>query len=260
VRPADLIPRFLLPPVSALVGESSGPADVEEETGISRAAWTALGRAFPRLGADPGPEAARARRRFKFLVGRALDSERHGPAFPKGRPDPAPHVYATAHVGDLRSLRYLMRRHVPLANIVRAADAERAHIVAEDGLVDARSPHEFPHAFHFRQPHRLRSALRCGSLLAAADMPEDEGTEFPCLGGRLRLDPRPFRLARIARVPCRAIFLTAPRGRLTIWIGPALPPDEDAALAAFARALERAVDRCPHDIDAATWWSRLGRA
>jgi hypothetical protein len=260
VRPADLIPRFLLPPVSALVGESGGPADVEEETGISRAAWVELGRAFPRLGADPGPEAARARRRFGFLVGRALDSERHGPFFPNGRPDRAPHVYATAHVGDLRSLRYLMRRHVPLANIIRAPDADRVHILERDRLVDEESPHAFPHAFHFRQPHRLRAALRSGSLLAAVDMPEEDGTEFPCLGGRIRLDARPFRLARIAEVPCRAIFLTAPRGRLTISIGPVLPREERAALAKFARALERAVNRCPYDIDAPTWWSRLGRA
>jgi hypothetical protein len=227
---------------------------------LSRAAWADLGRAFPRLGADPGPEAARARRRFGFLIGRALDSERHGPVYPGGRPSRAPHVYATAHVGDLRSLRYLMRRHVALANVIRASDGDRAHILEEDRIFDVKSPHPFPHAFHYRQPHRLRAALREGSLLAAADMPEEEGTDFPCLGGSIRLDARPFRLARIAGVPCRAIFLTAPRGRLTISIGPPLPREEGAALAKFARALERAVDRSPYDIDAATWWNRLGPA
>ncbi|HEY7113508.1 MAG TPA: hypothetical protein VIA45_11300 [Thermoanaerobaculia bacterium] len=259
MRPADLLPRFLLPPVSAWVSESVGEASIEDETGLSREAWADLGRAFPRLGDDPGPEAARARKRFGFLVGRALDSPRHGPAFPKGAPDADPHVYATAHVGDLRSLRYLMRRHVPLGNIVRTTDAERAEIIARDELADREAPQPFPHAFHFRQPHRLRSALRRGSLLAAADMPEDEGAEFSCLGGRLRLDVRPFRLARIAGVPCRAIFLTAPRGRLTVMIGPVLPADERAALGKFARALERVLDRSPFDIDAPTWWTRLGR-
>ena len=260
MRPADLIPRFLLPPVSAWVGDSVGEAGIEEETGVSRAVWAEIGRAFPRLGTDPGPEAARARRRFGFLVGRALESERHGPAFSRGRPDPAPTVYATAHVGDLRGLRYLMRRHVPLANVVRTTDAERTDIIARDRVVDVEAPQPFPHAFHFRSPHRLRSALRRGSLLAAADMPEDEATEFPCLGGRIRLDARPFRLARIADVPCRAIFLTAPRGRLTVTIGAVLPADERAALAKFARALERVLDRSPFDIDAPTWWTRLGRA
>jgi len=260
LRPADLLPRFLLPPVSAWVGDSVGESNIEEETGVSRTGWAELGRVFPSLGADPGPEAARARRRFRFLVGRALESARHAPAFPKGRPDPTPHVYATAHVGDLRGLRYLMRRHVPLANVVRTTEAERTEIMARDRLVDRAAPHDFPHAIHFRRPHRLRSALRLGSLLAAADMPEEEAVEFPCLGGRLRLDVRPFRLARIAGVPCRAIFLTAPRGRLTVAIGPVLPADERAAVAKFARALERVLDRAPYEIDAPTWWTRLGRA
>jgi hypothetical protein len=91
----------------------------------------------------------------------------------------------------------------------------------------------------------------------AADAPEDEGVRFSCLGGSVRLDRRPFRLARLAGAPCRALFLTAPGGRLTVIIGEQLPREETPALAAFAEALGRVADELPLALDGPTWWNRL---
>jgi hypothetical protein len=257
VKAADLAPRFLLPSFSTLLGSRLRGREIRSVTGLTETQWRDLGRAFPRLGADPGRPAARARRRFGFLVGRALAHRRRGPAFRDAPPPEEPTLYTTGHLGDLRGLRYLLRRHIAIGNVARVREAERAAIVPEDRLCDERDPRDFPHVFYFRQPHRLRSALQRGSLLVAADLPEREGVDFPILGGRLLLDPRPFRLARLAGVPCRAVFLTAPAGRLTITIGPVLPREEEAALPAFARQFESAADESPFDIDAPTWWNRL---
>ncbi len=257
MKAADLAPRFLLPSFSSLVGIRVRDREIRSVTGLTEGQWRDLGKTFPRLGADPGRTAARARRRFGFLVGRALASRRHGPAFRDAPPPDEPTLFATAHLGDLRSLRYLLRRHIAIGNVVRATDAERAAIVPDDRASDERDPRDFPHVFYFRNPHRMRSALRRGSLMVAADLPEEGGIDFPCLGGRLPLDPRPFRLARIVGVPCRAVFLTAPAARLTVTIGPVLPSDAEAALAAFARLLERTADASPFDVDALTWWNRL---
>jgi len=101
----------------------------------------------------------------------------------------------------------------------------------------------------------LRTALRRGSLIVAADQPEGDASAFRCLGGWLPLDRRPFRLARLARVPCRPLFLFAFRGRLAISIGQALEGDPTVALEAFARSLERAAGDCPLLIDGPTWWT-----
>lgn len=167
-------------------------------------------------------------------------------------------MYVTAHLGDLRSLRYLVRRHIPVATVVRTSEEEREAIAREDRVFDARAPCDFPHAFSSRHPHRLRSALRRGSLVFAADLPPDGGLAFPCLGGQIFLDPRPFRLAKLAGVPCRPLFLTAPGARLTISIGEAAPAEEAAALQDFARMLERVAGESRFEIDGPTWWSRLG--
>ena len=72
------------------------------------------------------------------------------------------------------------------------------------------------------------------------------------LGGRLALDARPFRLAGIARVPVRPLFLTAPRGRLTVTVGESLPPSLDEALDGFAKALDRVSEESPWDWDGVT--------
>jgi hypothetical protein len=259
VRAADLLPRLRLPPLSTLLPGRPREAEIARLTGLSRQQWRDLGRAFPRLGSDPGPEAARARRRLRFLVGRALRTARHAPRFDPAVPEPAPALYLTAHLGDLRSLRYLLRRFIPVATVVGTSEQERRAISNEDREFDERAPCAFPHAFSAARPHALRSALSRGSLIAAADLPAGHGIAFPCLGGWLPLDPRPFRLARLAGAPCRPLFLTAPRGVLTITVGRPLPQKETAALEEFARALDRATDQSPLDLDGPTWWNRLER-
>ena len=258
MKAADLVPRFLLPSVSALLARTPPDGHIEAVTGISREDWRRLGRAFPRLGEDPGPEAARARRRAHFLVGRALASARHAPRWRGGPVEPRPVLYATAHFGDLRALRYLLRTRVPVANVVSTPHYQRLDIAREDEAFDARFPGDFPHAFFSGHAHRLRAALRRGSLVITTDIPKPGAPAFPCLGGQIALDPRPFRLARLCRVPCRALFATAPDGRLTITVGDELPGDEDAALAAFAGLFARVADEAPFEIDARTWAARLG--
>jgi lauroyl/myristoyl acyltransferase len=129
-------------------------------------------------------------------------------------------------------------------NLVRR-EAER-----QDRLFDARHPIDFPHFFPASAVHRLRSALRRGSLILAADLPEPgDGVAVPFLGGRALVDLRPFRLARAARVPCRPAFLTLPRGRWTLTLGRVLPREEAAAVAAFASCLAEVAARSPLDLD-----------
>ena len=67
-----LAPRLLLSSLSVRLGGLLGDREIRRATRLSRSQWRDLGRAFPRLGSDPGPDAALARRRFGFLVGRAL--------------------------------------------------------------------------------------------------------------------------------------------------------------------------------------------
>ncbi len=194
-----------------------------------------------------------------MLLGRAFSSDRHAPAFRKAPPGQEPCVYATAHIGDLRSLRYLLRLHIAVATVVNEDREHRAGGGQEHRELEERIPRDFPQILPSSSPHALRSALRRGSLIVSADLPEAEGAVFPCLEGTLRLDPRPFRLARLAGVACRPAFLTAPRGRLTITIGPALPAEEAEALSGFGRALENAAQETPFEIDGVTWWNRLER-
>lgn len=120
-----------------------------------------------------------------------------------------------------------------------------------------REPSEwtFPHAFSANRPHRLRTALRRGSLIAAADRPRGEGRTATVLGGGIGLDPAPVRLASLARVPARPLFLTAPRGRLTVTVGEPLPPALGRTLDSFAEALARVSDESPSDWDGVTLWS-----
>jgi hypothetical protein len=257
LKAADLSPRFLLPSLSTLLGSRAREKEIRSVTGLSAAQWRDLGRAFPRLGADPGPAAARARRKYGFLVGRALEGLLPPPAFRENEPDPQPRLYATAHVGDLRSLRLLLRNHTPVATVVDASEEGRAALARADRAFDPSRPHALRDVFSSSHPHRLRSALRRASLIVAADMPERAGIAFPCLGGSILLDARPFRLARLAGALCQPIFLTSPQGRLTISIGRILPSDEGAALAEFARALEDITEETPLLIDGVTWWNRL---
>ncbi len=253
-----LAPGRILSSVSALLGGPFQEREIRSATGLSRGQWKDLARFFPRLGADPGPAAARARRRYGRLVGRALASERDAPAFRDAPPTPEPCLYATAHIGDLRSLRYLLRPLLAIATVIDTDERSRAAGGRERPEIEERVPRDFPHVLSSREPHRLRSALERGSLIVSTDLPGEDGAEFPCLGGRIRLDPRPFRLARLARVPCRPLFLTSPGGRLTVTVGPELPAEEASALGRFAQIFAAIADETPYEIDGFTWWSRLG--
>ncbi|MBC8647664.1 MAG: hypothetical protein H7X85_10900, partial [Thermoanaerobaculia bacterium] len=210
MRFADALPRFLLSPTASFLTAARDDGNVEGITGLSPARWRVLGRAFPRLGPDPGTRAARARLRLEFLAGRALATQRHAPSWRGAEIERSPAMYVTAHIGDLRALRYLLRLRTAAASVIPEVE-NRERFEREDADRDARALHPgFPHVFSATRPHRLRSALRTGSLIAAADRPADRDHAVPLLGGSLPLDVRPFRLARIAGVPVRPLFLTAP--------------------------------------------------
>ena len=97
--------------------------------------------------------------------------------------------------------------------------------------------------------HRLRSALRRGSLIVAADLPEGPFRETAFLGGTLRVDTRPLRLARVAGTACRPVFLTLPDGEWVLTVGDPLPAEEAAAAERFARLFDRVARRAPQDLD-----------
>ncbi len=120
---------------------------------------------------------------------------------------------------------------------------------ARDRIFDARFPMRFPHVLEASRVHRLRTALRSGSLLLAADLPGHQAIEVDWLGGRVRLDPRPIRLARAAGVSCRSAFLTLPRQGWTLTLGAELPPGEVPALGAFGEAYAAVAAAAPWDMD-----------
>src|SRR5262249_62264763 len=103
-------------------------------------------------------------------------------------------------------------------------------------------------------------ARKRGSLVAAADMPEGESRSFPILGGRVLLDPRPFRLARAAGVDCRAGFLTLPDEGWTLTVSAPLPKGAAEALEAFARLFAEVAARAPLDLDGVVYRSIAGAA
>ena len=231
-------------------------------TGISAADWKALRRAFPRLPAAAGPRAAARRVLLARLAARRLRTGRWGARIEGEAPGPAdgPTVFVSAHLGSLQGLRHTLRAlGVRAATVLGPHNLERREAARLDRLFDATHPLDFPHFFEASAVHRLRTALRKGSLILAADLPEPaEGVAVPLLGGRALVDPRPFRLARAARVPCRPAFLTLPRGRWTLTIGGALPADEEDAVAAFARSLAEVAARSPLDLDGPVY-RRLAR-
>jgi hypothetical protein len=255
VSTADLLPRCLLKPAAGLASRIGSARRTVEVTGLDREQWRVLGRAFPALGADPAFRALLARRRREFLIGRALASLRHDAVW-TGSPGREPSLFVTAHIGDARGLRYMLRRHIAVAN-VRTSWDDRSEIARDDAEVDRLWPREFPHVFSAAAPHGLRAALRRGSLIATADVPDRDGFEVPLLGGTVRLDPRPFRLSRLTRVPCRPAFLTAPRGRLTVTLGEPLPSSPEAALGEFGRVFARVAAAARFEIDGPTRWGQL---
>jgi hypothetical protein len=234
-----------------------GAERIRALTGVGPAEWREIGAAFPGLPREPGRSAARLRERLAARCRRALASGQWSVRVVGGPLDAAPTVYVGAHLGSLQALRYALRsRGVPVAVGVGPHNLDRTEAARQDRIFDARHPMEFPHALPAARVHRLRSALRSGSLILAADLPERDGAVFPVLGGAVALDPRPFRLARAARVPCRPAFLTLPRGRWTLTLGPVLPADEKGALAGFARCFAETAARSPLDLDGRVYFER----
>ena len=254
------LPRRVVP----LVGlRRWRPADaaVREATGLSESQWREMGGRFPALGKTPGADALRARRMITLaaaieLARRRPRPNRTGPAL-----DPAPTLYLTIHLGNLRLLRYLLRA----GGLAAATVVDQTHLGNPQGArvnawVDRRFPVDFPHTFFSGAPHRLRSALRRGSLIAAVDRIHarpsarpDALVSIPFLGGSLPLDLGVLRLARLAGAPARPLFLTAPRGRLTITAGePVDARDPAEAARQFALVADAAARESPADFDAYT--------
>jgi hypothetical protein len=219
-------------------------------TGIGVEDWRELARAFPGLPPDPGRLAARRRADLARSASRALASGRWTVELDGDPPGGEPAVYVSAHIGSLQALRYCLRaRAVPAANVLGPFNLERSAAELQDEVFDRRHPIAFPHFFPAANAHRLRTALRSGSLIAAADLPERGSREEELLGGRVRLDPRPFRLARTAGAVCRPAFLTLPGGRWTLTLGDRLPRDEDKALKTFAEVYRRVAGAAAVDLD-----------
>jgi hypothetical protein len=252
---ADLLPRSLLRVFAGLTSRWGAADGNYETTGLTREQWKALGRAFPDLGSDPASRVLVARRRREFLIGRALATRRHDAVW-TSEPEASPVLFASAHIGDARALKYLLRQRIPVASI-RPPWKSRTEFARQDAAFDRLWPRPFPQVFSAAAPHALRSALRQGSLIATADTPARDGYETGLLGGTVRLDLRPFRLARLAGVPCRPAFLTAPRGRLTVTIGDPLPVREEAAVKEFGRAFAVVAAAAPFEIDGPTRWGQI---
>ncbi len=234
-----------------------GRAGVLALTGLSEQRWRALAAAYPGMPADPGRLAARQRAKLARLASRALATGRWGLQLEGAAPGPEPCLYVTAHIGSLQALRYALRaRGIAVANVLGPHNRDRTSAIAQDRVFDRRYALDFPHAFPSSAVHRLRSALRRGSLIAAADLPERGGVAAKVLGGPLMVDPRPFRLARAAGVPCRPAFATLPAGRWTLTIGPVLPREERAACESFAAAFAEVAAAAPLDLDGVVYWGR----
>jgi hypothetical protein len=229
-------------------------------TGVSVADWRQVRAAFPALPSGLGARAAARRLLLARLAARRLASGRWTARLEGEPPSPRPTAYVSAHVGSLQGLRYTLRaRGIRVATVLGPHNLERSEAEKQDRVFDTRHALDFPHFFASAKVHRLRAALGHGSLILAADLPARDAVEVPFLGGRLRLDPRPFRLARTARVACRPAFLTLPRGLWTLTLGDPLPTAEEAAVAAYARCLEAVVRGAPSDLDGVVYLN-LARA
>jgi hypothetical protein len=219
-------------------------------TGLSAEEWKELRAAYPALPSASGPRAAARRLLLRRLAARRLTTGRWSAKLVGAPPSESPTVYVSAHFGSLQGLRYTLRaRGFAVANVLGPHNLERPEAARQDRIFDERHPLDFPHVLPAARVQALRSTLRRGSLILTADQPQQNGVEIPFLGGRLRLDPRPFRFARGAGVPCRPAFLTLPRGRWTLTLGAALPNDEGRALEGFARCLREIAAQSPLDLD-----------
>ena len=235
--------------------------DVVALTGISSEAWRQLAQIHPDLGFDPGPRAARARRRLNGFAIRALATGVWRPLWTGSAPSSEPTVYVTAHIGSLLALRYVLRsRGTCAASAIAPYNFDRPDPAAKDAVFDRRFPMRFPHVISAAQPHRIRTALSSGSVILASDLPAKDAFAGRLLGGDVALDPRPFRLARLAGVACRPAFVTLPGRRWRITLGDPLPAPEEPARAEFARILQEVASRAPLDLDGLVYWNRRFRA
>jgi hypothetical protein len=236
------------------------PEEIVEWTGLGEGSWNEMAGLFPGLGPRPGPDAARHRRSFGLLGENALSRGSSRVRWLPERPPPDPTLYLTLHLGDIRLLRYLLRlAGIPAATIVDETQLGNPKVLAENRRIDRRRPHALPHSVFSGEPHRLRSALRHGSLLAAVDRihppAPGKGTAdrtFPFLGGLLTVDLSVLRLARLAGVPARPLFVTIPGERLTVTVGEPLPRDREAAGACFGDLADAVARDCPAAFDGYT--------
>jgi hypothetical protein len=235
---------------------AGGAAGVIALTGISEEAWRELARVYTGLPAGAGRAAARQRARLARLASRALSSGRWDLCLRGRPPDAEPCLYVSAHVGSLQVLRYALRaRGVPAATVLGRHSLDRRRAETQDRVFDRHHPLNFPHALPSSAVHRLRSALKRGSLVAAADLPERGGLDARLLGGPLLVDPRPFRFARAAGVRCRAAFVTLPGGHWTLTLSGELPRGERAACEEFARFCAEVAAHSPADLDGVVYGS-----
>ena len=256
---ADVLPRGVVRAI-ARFWPSPPRGRIESLTGIAEADWRRFGEIFPALGPDPGRQAARARRAFTLVAWHELSRKRPRPRWDPAPPPASPGLFVTAHVGNLRMLRYFLRAaRIPTATIVDETHLGRTTYGAMNGWIDARFPAPVPHTFWSGEPHRLRRALATGSLLAAIDRihrpppgAPDRSERVAFLGGTLDVELAAFRLARLAAVPVRPVFVTAPRARLRITVGDPLPPEATEAARSFGALLDRVTRASPGDFDGFT--------
>ena len=229
-------------------------------TGLDEARWGEMAELFPLLGPHPGRDAARQRRSLGLLSWNALSRNSRRIDWRPARPGPDPTLYFTIHLGNVRLLRYFLRlAGIPAATIVDATHLSNARARAQNAWIDRRRRCAFPHTVFAGAPHRLRSALSRGALVTAVDRihaPEpgrgDRDRIVPFLGGRLTLDLSALRLARIAGVPVRPIFLTLPAERLTVTVGEPLPAETEPAGERFGALADAVARASPADFDAYT--------
>jgi len=256
---ADLVPRAAAGLLLRLWPAPSRDR-FERLTGLGEEEWRRLARLFPLLGADPAASAARARRDFALLARYELSRTHPRPRWDPAPPPREPELFVTAHLGNLRVLRYFLRSAgIPAATIVDETHFGNPQWRRWNERIDRRFPVGFPHTFSSREPHRLRAALRGGSLIAAIDRihrppPGADGRSerVPFLGGALEIELAPLRLARLAGVPARPAFVTALDARLTIAVGEPLPADDAAAARAFGALLDRVARAAPGNFDGYT--------
>jgi hypothetical protein len=225
-------------------------------TGIGESEWREIAAAFPGVPPDPGRQAASRRALLGKLASRALATGRWKFELDGEPLGPEPTVYVTGHLGALQAMRYALRsRGVLVASVIGRLNLDRSVTARSDPIFDRRYALDFPHALPSTRPHGLARALRKGCLIVAADLPEGPFVEVPFLGATVRLDPRPFRLARAGGAVCRPAFLTLPESGWRLTVGERLPPDPTRALQRFGELFHRVAAAAPLDLDGLVYLS-----